>query len=87
VKIGKAYDRERNYRDAIQFLDRALKADSKSSQAAFRLGWTYVKEGKKKSEGIKLMVQSLSMENGETANSYSILGELLIREGNMEQLD
>jgi len=33
------------------------------------------------------MVQSLSMENGETANSLSILGDLLIREGNIEQLD
>lgn len=33
------------------------------------------------------MEQSLSMENGETPSSLSILGDLLIREGNMEQLD
>jgi hypothetical protein len=64
-----------------------LKADPKLAQASFRLGWTYVKEGKKKDEGIKLMVQSLSMENGETCNSLFILGDLLMREGTIEQID
>jgi len=27
IKIGKAYDRERNYREAAQFFERAMKAD------------------------------------------------------------
>lgn len=87
IKIGKAYDRERNYREAALFFERAMKADLQSAQAAFRLGWVYVKEGSRKEEGIKLMRRSLQMENGHVASSYSILGDLLMREGSVEQLD
>jgi len=33
------------------------------------------------------MKRSLQMENGHVAKSYSILGDLLMREGSAEQLD
>jgi hypothetical protein len=46
-----------------------------------------VKEGNKRKDGIRLMKKSLKMNGGMTSAHLTILGELLMRDGESSTLD
>jgi tetratricopeptide (TPR) repeat protein len=80
VKIGKCYDRRRDYEDAIRFYERAIKEDANYAVANFRLGWVLVRDGRRKDQGIELIRKSIKMEGGKNATALVVLGEILMRE-------
>ena len=88
IKLGKCYDRKREYKASIEEYEKALKIEPDSSLALFRLGWSQVRDDKKEI-GLRNMRTATTMP-GASATSFSKLGEVLMREGgsaNMEEAE
>jgi Flp pilus assembly protein TadD len=46
-KLGRCYDRRRDYGEAVEFYNKALKLDPNSAEVAFKLGYSLVRNEQK----------------------------------------
>lgn len=85
LKMGKCYDRKREFAASIQEYDKAVNIDPSSANALFRLGWSQVRN-EIKSDGLRNMRTATTMQDA-PAMAFSKLGEVLMREGGKMNLD
>jgi len=85
LKVGKCYDRKREYTKSIMHYRTALKLEPKSAQAVFRLGWSLFRDGQK-AAGLEKMKEAVKLESQMPSN-LTKLGEVLMREGGEDDLN
>ncbi len=83
LKMGKCYDRKREYNEAVQQYTKALLKDPANTSIMFKLGWAYLRAGQKE-KGLVQMRRSIG--GGET-NIYNQikLSEVLMRQDDVTQ--
>ena len=80
VKIGKCFDKKREYAEAVESYKKALSLDPSNMLTLFKIGWSMYKIGTVK-EGLDKMRTSVASEDGLDPSNLLKLGELLTRDG------
>ncbi len=85
VKLGKCFDRKREYKEAMQYYTKALMLSENDQGVIFRLGQAYYRMGDN-DRGLYHMRRSFEQGPPMTANQLK-LADILLKEGKPEQLN
>ena len=84
LKIGKCYDKRRDYAKSSETYATALKVEPDNYNIQFKRGWSLFRDGKV-DDGLQAMRDGIA-NGASTAQNLTKLGEILMREGQEQDL-